>query len=399
MRRPAHPRRLLTIMRKARLSLLLVPSTLLACASIYGLTDVPTQVDAGSTDGSQEAPPGDASDGGPGDSSPSCPSTGWPGPPTGVSSDGGDVPPFVLAAQGIDLDPHHAIGLDLDGVCTCPGPESCVLPSKALADASCDNPAGVDPVLNRVLQQFGQLYCVPLAQSVAMGYSNILFRISGYNGLPDDDQVGVELFVSIGTPPIDDAGTPTPPRLDGTDVWLPWEPTVSNSLSLYVDLSAYVSGSVLVARPEDVQGNTLILWRLAAAECDSGLPPLLGVNPLLLAGRGIVVTGKLVAAPGGGFSLQNALAGARTATDGTMGFLQALNLFGLCPSDLRYQGAASLVCPSRDIASSPTLDNKNAPCDAVSFAIGFEATPAILGDAAPLLLQPPCSDASTVCGP
>ncbi len=157
------------------------------------------------------------------DGGPSCPAAGWPSRPLPTTSDAGDLPPFVLAARDVDLDPSHPIGLNLDGVCTCPGASSCALPAKARSMADCDNPQGVDLVMNRAFAQFQNLVCVPLAQSIAAGYSNILLRIAGYNGQADDDTLTVELYVSIGTTPMDDAGTPTPPAYDGKDVWIPWD--------------------------------------------------------------------------------------------------------------------------------------------------------------------------------
>ncbi len=176
--------------------------------------------------------------------------------------------------------------------------------------------------------------------------------------------------------------------------------------SIYTDLNAYVANHLLVASPSDVSGATVIAWRLAPSLCDGGLvAPLVGPNPLGILGTGVVVTGQLVEAADGGFSLQNATAGARVATDGPEGLLGALNDFGLCPdnpNDLRYQTVKSSVCPDRDIASLAKNDNTSPPssCNAVSFAVGFNSTPAILGPPGSLQTIPPCEpDASPSCGP
>jgi hypothetical protein len=391
-------------------TLLVVPLlAAIACASLYGGTDVPNPVDAAASTGDagpDRVSPVDATDGRPTgdaatDSLPSCNSPPWPGPPdAGAAADAADLT-LVLAGEEFDFDPGHGIGLNLDGVCTCPGPDSCTLPPHATKGASCDDPNGVDPVLNRALLTFDKLVCLPLEQAAPSGYSNLLLKISGYNGLPDDDHVIVELFISIGTPPMNEAGAPTPPKFDGTDVWQIWDQTIAGTLSKYADItSAYVSNSVLVASPVDSNGYTGLLWRLSPVACAEAGLPLLGSNPLIMQARGAVITGQLVRDADGGFSLQNGLAGARVATDGPDGFLAALDQFGLCRKDLRFLGAQSYVCDARDIALRPSDDNQHRPCNAVSFALGFTATPAMLGSAAPLSLAPSCDqDASSACPP
>ncbi len=51
----------------------------------------------------------------------------------------------------------------------------------------------------------------------------------------------------------------------------------------------------------------------------------------------------------------------------------------LCGDSGGYVAAKDLICSGQDIVNDVKQDNTGAPCDSVSIAIGFTATPAILG--------------------
>jgi hypothetical protein len=51
----------------------------------------------------------------------------------------------------------------------------------------------------------------------------------------------------------------------------------------------------------------------------------------------------------------------------------------LCGNNASYAFVKSLVCSGQDIVSDGKQDNTGAPCDAVSFTMGFTSWPAKLG--------------------
>ena len=308
-----------------------------------------------------------------------CQHARWPDRPD-ASDLGVNVPPIVVAIRTINMDARPpadggvdasaAVGLDLDYACTCPGQESCVIRDDASQIDTCDNPNGVDPVANKiVLNTIGG----PAATQV-IGSNNWVFRISNYNGLPDDPQVTVEVFLSLGTPP-NDAGVHPSPSFDGGDVWQEWTLGVAGTLSLFSDEVAYVHDGVLVAMPGDGSGMTPFLYDLVE---DAGLP-LGNGDPLFLVISDLVVTATLAQASDGSYSLLDGRAGGRLATDGPQGLLMTFERFGICPGSAVYGDIQSLICNRRDIASSHLRDNAGVPCDALSFAAAFTATPARLG--------------------
>jgi hypothetical protein len=377
-----------------RLLAVLVAAAAVGCSALLGIHDIEEPNDGGrpadgtTSDAARMEAGGDGAFDGGAPEGAACPGTSLPDRPSASDpSDGGDVPALVLAFDTLDLDPSHDIGLDLDHTDTCPGPESCQVPSNSLRDATCDNPDGADPVLNRVTALVGSVYCLNSPATV-LAYENWVLRISGYNGQPNDTQVTVELYVSTGTPPIGDAGENVAPAFDGGDTWQIWDQSLvpeAGALSRYIDPAAYVAGGVLVTQPNVLGvagGGVPLLARPppAALRCDAGAPG--NGAPLVLYMQGFVLAGRLT--PGaGGFSLQCGRWGGRVAMNGPYGLLRSLGQLGFC-------NGTTLLCALTDIASSPASDGKNAPCDALSFGAAFTASPASLGSVSSVQLGPDC---------
>lgn len=379
---------------------------LVGCPSLGGLTSAP---DAGALDAAgpdvvdaspTEAAPSDATSTDTGNGS-SCTHARWPGAPD-AGSGSGDAGRFVLALQTFNLDPTNPaepIGLDLDDQCTCPGPESC----GAAMDSgiTCDNADGRDPVFNRLLLQLAEI-TPPIGPAgiqavVTQGRANYLLRISSYNGLADDAEVAVELFVSTGTT-TDDAGAHVTPQFDGTDQWEVLSSSAidtgsSTFVSVYFDLGAYVANHVLVAHPADAQGFVPTFDEYLGPGAGNG-------NPLILYLSDAVITGTLTPTSDGSFSLQNAFFGARIPTDGPLGGLAALTQVGLCSSSPLFAQIRAELCPARDLATRAANDNTGASCAAISLGASFVATPALLGPVVSRALVPSgCADASVPACP
>jgi len=175
-----------------------------------------------------------------------------PRPSADDPSDGGDVE-FVavinLVNFGLDGGIH---GFDLDRTCTCPGPETCV-PS-ATAKPHCDGEGGTDNSGGALVANFAQLspQFDPSGANNTLqeGRGGLVIRVSGYNGTNNDTSVIVDIFISNGTVPLDDAGNNPLPLHDGTDQWGVDPGSLVGTPPPYVaaheDSAAYVTGGVLV---------------------------------------------------------------------------------------------------------------------------------------------------------
>lgn len=322
-----------------------------------------------------EASPGDAG----------CVSARPPARPPATGSQDGGSTTIVAALATFELadqaDPKIANrrGYDLDLVCTCPGPRACAPKGSA---AVCDFPNGVDNsggawLLGLASLQPGTL----IGEGISDGRSGLLVRVRNYNDLPDDEDVEVALFDTLGTEGTQpDAGSPSPLKRDGTDRWTVDSRSLLGGvpyLPVAVDTRAYVRGGVVVAEirfPFRV-GN--FQFTISAGYLTASLVKRSGGYGLangILAGR-LNVSQFLTAfetisspapAPGPGF---------------------------LCGSDPFYLGVRDSLCRVLDLPTDPNTDGRDAPCDAVSLLVGFAADPAVLGNVVQAPSSPrPCGN-------
>lgn len=359
------------VLRNSALGLLLVvaaaPFGWLACNQIFGI-DEPTLA----------APP--AADTGVADSETGgCTLAKWPAAP--MTEDGTEERTFVVALRSIALDvdpPAPPTGWDLDGVCTCPGPPSCV--RRYLADAAadgggnCDDPGGRDVSLNRevfkVIMQSPGFSAEALNANLEKGRYGIVAEIRGYNGGKNDRAVQVAVFMSSGTP--GDAG----PSWDGgTDLW-DIDPTSLKSgdampmVPAYVDTTAYVTDGVLVAS------------KLTGVKLSLGV----GSESIELDLGQAVFTANVVPR-GTSYALESGtIAGRWTAAN-------ILRAIGPLPDPFRpgspicapglpltYNYAKTTICSAADLSQNPERDkDRGADCDALSFGMRFASEPATLG--------------------
>ncbi len=291
-----------------------------------------------------------------------------PRPVADDPSDGGDIE-FITALSNVDFGLDGGIfGFDLDHVCTCPGPESCV---PQTTKQHCDDSQGRDNAGGALIQQFSALTTEfnadKINTNIASGLDSMLLRVRNYNGTANDTQVSLAVFVSTGT--TSDAGTNTPPKHDGNDHWGIDPSSLVGTPPPYVavneDLSAYVTNGVLVA----------------SVSFPFGLGQSLGPNFLRLDGAYLV---GVLTKSATGYSAAGVITGrwdTRNLLTGMQGIKDPLNkgMF-LCGTDPTYQGFKTAICAASDVARAASLDNSNAPCDALSTAVGFRTEPALLGD-------------------
>lgn len=310
-----------------------------------------------------------------------CVSATYP-PPPGAAQTGGDIA-FVAALRVIDLGdqtPDGSLGLDLDDRCTCLGDgPSCPAPDFAKEDA-CDGPGGVDNGLAKVFQFLSALVggtfdSINLSLQANQGDWSQLFRVRNYNGLENDDQIEVAMYMSPGLE-VDGAlavwdGSDTF-RIAATSV----VPGGTAEQPAFVDLKGYVSGGVLVA---SLPTSAITL---ATDETEVAMDLTAGL-----------VTAEIVPV-GSSYGLRNGIIAGRWRNVDVFTMLSALrdgNGSPICQGQLIYNTLKGKICGHTDIRSA--LGSPTDPCDAISVGIGFEADPAQLGFVAePPPPLPGCSD-------
>jgi hypothetical protein len=276
--------------------------------------------------------------------------------------------------------PDPPLGLDLDNVCTCPGPESCK--ARAGASSHCDDLGGRDNSGSRLLKNFAQVSQGifnqdQINQRIANGEFSLLVHVRGYNGGANDAKVELSIFISQGTP-FDDGGATRPtPKWNGADVWIVDSASVfggANDAGViipnYVDTEAFVADHVLVASVD---------FPLTLGSGGNGI--------LTLELTGSVVTARLVP-DGNTFRLEQADLAGRWATSKLLRAVSALHDpvnpgEYVCPGSQTYQNIKALICRAADIVADSKQTDMTQSCDALSIGIGFIAGPAKLGPVQP----------------
>lgn len=276
------------------------------------------------------------------------------------------------------------LGFDMDDVCTGEGQgPSCIEPSWATASHN-DGPRGID---NAVGQFAAAVDALALDEATASPDTpDLVFRVSGYSGDPDDDQVTASFYIGLGVAPRADGG----PELlwDGQDRWnvMPevlapsddgGAPSYDVDRPKFQDTAAYVNGGVLVMRLQH------IAWPVGSPLAPTSLGSI----------ETLVLTGNLVRV-GSLWELQGittgAVADARRFLATAARFPQSGNTsVPVCQAPDQYRSLKQRLCSFVDIAagsSSPT-----ATCDALSGGSHLEAKQALLGGvSAPAAPLPPC---------
>ena len=312
-----------------------------------------------------------------------------PAPPV----DGEDPASEILVAmRRMLLRETPALGYDLDGVCTCsPGPESCAVRDEAV---HCDLDGGRDNAFATLSKRF-----TTFTGFDVIGYANVrleegvqgyLVRVQGYNGGADDSDVTVSVYLSAGTvTTLDDGGTAVrPPSFAEGEAWsidpdyLVGDPAARTSK---YTAQGYVSGNVLVAGFAELP-----------------LPLVEGVNTMV---RSAVVTGRISKGDGGAPTIAEGILAGRIGADAMLaGLAQVFDPSSkrpFCDNPSFGPYARGVICPAADVTVESSSDGTNAPCDAISAGIAYEAVGASFGS---LVRQSPNIDVcagkpAVVCGP
>jgi hypothetical protein len=362
------------------------------------IADRPTVAGTGGSASSGGGMGGTSGEGGAGGAGGSaCVSARWNGTPVAEDPAMGLDLDLVFAIRSIDIGESQPdlssvgpkVGYDLDGVCTGLGdPSSCLVPSGVDPGDYKDGPGGID---NRTAKLFASaktfndsISSQNYSKGANDGSWSLLVRVSNYNGTQNDGKVTVALYPSPGMGEEVCAPDDTKPLWNGADAWpidanalkksnsgpgsdggtgvcSKGAPGYSYDLPKYVDTNAYVSDGTFVANlPEAV----LTVSNFKA-----------GTLVKLTAG---FITGKLVDGPNGRRISDGVFTGRWKATDMFLAFSTSLSEGQpLCTTNPVYQLLRSAICSARDIAGS--LGGPTTPCDAVSFALRYDAEPAKLG--------------------
>lgn len=334
----------------------------------------------------------------PGPGKSKCEHATYPDPPEGVDLGGDlDVVGAMMmvsfgdpkaASAGL---PHYSeIGFDLDMTCTGQGEgNSCVLPEWAADIDQTDGKDGRDnsvgALIARIQEQIPVFGSQTYNSIVDQGRVTILFRLRGYNGLPNDDKVEVSLLVGA---PFDSIEEDAKPKWDGTDVW----PIASDSLAdgknvdnaKYFDPHGYVTDGVLVATLPEAT------IRLA----NGLLPGNAGEIHMKLVGA--FLAGNLIEVDtpdGKRWELQDVHLGGRWPTND---LVRQLSQFAeppkfekpLCMDSPTYDIFRNQLCSYTDIFAG--VGGPTSICNAISFGLFLQTRPAQLGDV--VEVEPPATD-------
>ena len=271
------------------------------------------------------------------------------------------------------------VGYDLDGVATCPGPDSCrTAPG---VSPHCDGAHGRDNAggeLLATLGAFGVFDANEVTRGLQAGAFGVVFALRDYNGGANDARVTLALYISNGVDAPTDAGPRLPPKFDGTDRWTVDPGSLLGGVTsvgtdcgasaracapLYFDDNAYVTGNVLVAKLD--------------------FPLSLGGGAITLDLTGSIVTARLVK-QGDTVRFEDGQIAGRWSTAKLLSSLSVLAdpLNGnvpLCGENPTYQGLKKKICAAADISVDARRDGTDGPCDALSIAFGFRAEAAHLG--------------------
>lgn len=261
------------------------------------------------------------------------------------------------------------VGFDLDNSCSCP--PAVAQPCVSRKD-HCDLAGGRDNATGRL---FNTLLGVPTSQKLDLeervnngiraGKNTILIRVLGYNGTPEDPEVTVQVFATLGYFGGGAGTTFVPPRFTADERWA----LDSRQFTVTPDVpkattGGYVTGGKLVATLDvtlDLSDNFSVALTGAILQADLAFPG---------GGGSPTITGGLLA---GRWPISDVLriAGGLRLQDG--GKL-------ICETPIAYATIKDLACQEVDLVANRADENKGVACDALSVALLFEAAPASLGE-------------------
>ena len=358
---------------------------LAACAAIFGFDDLVGDGDPSNPtlDGATAE---DASDAGPAvDGGDPCKELGLPNAPNFTDAGGPDsMAPVHMAFKLFDfgITGVAPAGYNLDRTCSpTVATSSCAISesqatyekyARDLDDKGTDN-SGYG--LLKYLAMLGPAFAPDsINMRLAAGEFGFVVRLIDWNGQPDDPEVFVELFPTVGVAQDPTAADPAPggtPKFDPTDDWLRdrrFQKVMAVDASSLRSTRAFVEGGKLVAAYSQVT--------LPISVPDDPKPLDIIIQ------EGFLV-GDLVA-DGAGWKLNAGIVAGRWRTSDILDQVRqifikdTLNLKNVVLCDpgnptIVYESVKPEVCDGRDLRGASAEDNKGMPCDSVSAALRFDS--------------------------
>jgi hypothetical protein len=328
---------------------------------------------------------------------PSGPSTNCvhafvPPKPTGPDKSGSDFPTFYGALKSIDTGViAKMVGRDLDGLCTCPiDPAPCKM--RANSDPCDATDAGLENAVGTVFDKVKSL--VPASEQINAGLKRgeslgMVIRVEGYSGEADDPAVTVGVYQSTGLETF-------PPTWTEADKWkldtsatagdAPRPGNPERRIPRVSATSAYVKNGILVAPLEGSDGTTTFR-----------LTPVFEVK-LYRA----FLTARIVRGDAGTAQLVDGLLTGVWNKDDLFRGIRNLAAPGqssksLCEVPLVVGQASQLICQHLDLPLNE-LNTRDTYCDAASFGMQIEFSPASLGrNEAPTVVPSKCMEQPLNC--
>jgi hypothetical protein len=303
-------------------------------------------------------------------------------PPPEPSADklppGAGASNYVFAIRRFYGRPNgRLLGYDLDGRCTgnstSTTSDSPCRPPKSAKGPVVDGDGGVDNALVASLDQVGIVTKVedPLAAAantnIDRGAFTNLIGLFGYNGQPNDDEIFSQVGTAVGlaSTGCDGDGGTDAPAWDGCDKWIHGPGSIVNSAAsptaVWKDLNeGYVMDDTLVVKAKR-------------------MPLGLIYGELML--RDATMTARITRADGGAVLLTDGIVAGRALATDVIRVVQHFYFESqlICQSPNLMTVLSSTVCAVRDVPLEPDDDGRDQPCDAVSFAFGFDAELAEVG--------------------
>jgi len=274
---------------------------------------------------------------------------------------------FVAALRVLRLDKTADagdIGLDLDRFCSCQDDQrSCIPPKDQANELGGDLSNGIDNQGPRLFNLLQLALGINDLSGLYTGFAetgkwSLVLRVSGYNELPDDNKVQVDWFGS--------GGTVAAPLWDGQDAFLISDSTLMNSdinMPRFSDKNGYVT-------------NNMLVFSLPNSAIDMAGPQT-RISLKLTAGT---VMARIEKNEKGMYQLRDGTIAARIKLEDLFEMVASFrddNGVPFCTNQAFWGPTKDAFCKGLDIQSGFAEPNKL--CDAVSFAVGFDADPAQMG--------------------
>jgi hypothetical protein len=266
-------------------------------------------------------------------------------------------------------DPADPVGLDLDGLCTCPiDPSSCRNGTLTLCDTGDAGRDNATALVLRTLKSSSYDLLDTFNAGVSSGVQGLLFRVDGYNGGTDDPDVTVGFFASNGV-------EVRPPTWAATERW------TSDKNTFVVEAEEPRAGAADKRIPKTIALNGYV--RDGVLVASFGDRARLSLSKTFeLAIQQLTLTASISSNSSGAVSVSNVLLTGFWEKNELFRAFRGLDGLGttkpICENAAVEAIGRGFICSALDSVTKPTA-NAVVACDSASFGLRAQVVPAILG--------------------